>query len=151
MSEQFLELLKFLFLALLYIFFIWVVIMSLIQLRKPKKPIRALNKNKNKNKNEGDKTGITYLLTIEPQDMQGTEYPLEEEIFLGRDEECGITINDSFTSQRHARIFLEENILYLEDLTSTNGTFVNGEKIEKPHLLEQRDHIQIGNTVLEAK
>ena len=147
MSEQFLELLKFLFLALLYVFFIWVVIMSLLQLRKPKKPIRSSKKNKN----EEAQTATTYLLTIEPQDTQGTEYPLEEEMFLGRDEECEITISDSFTSHRHARIFLEENTLYLEDLTSTNGTFVNGEKIEKPHLLEQRDRIQIGNTVLEAK
>ena len=147
MSEQFLELLKFLFLALLYIFFIWVVIMSLLQLRKPKKPIRSSKKDKN----EEAQTATTYLLTIEPQDTQGTEYPLEEEMFLGRDEECEITISDSFTSHRHARIFLEENTLYLEDLTSTNGTFVNGEKIEKPHLLEQRDRIQIGNTVLEAK
>ena len=147
MSEQFLELLKFLFLALLYVFFIWVVIMSLLQLRKPKKPIRSSKKDKN----EEALTATTYLLTIEPQDTQGTEYPLEEEMFLGRDEECEIIISDSFTSHRHARIFLEENTLYLEDLTSTNGTFVNGEKIEKPHLLEQRDRIHIGNTVLEAK
>ena len=147
MSEQFLELLKFLFLALLYVFFIWVVIMSLLQLRKPKKPTRPSKKDKN----EEAKSATTYLLTIAPQDTQGTEYPLEEEMFLGRDEECEITISDSFTSHRHARIFLEENTLYLEDLTSTNGTFVNGEKIEKPHLLEQRDRIQIGNTVLEAK
>ncbi len=147
MSEQFLELLKFLFLALLYVFFIWVVIMSLLQLRKPKKPIRSSKKDKN----EEAQTATTYLLTIEPKDTQGTEYPLEEEMFLGRDEECEITISDSFTSHRHARIFLEENTLYLEDLASTNGTFVNGEKIEKPYLLEQRDRIQIGNTVLEAK
>ena len=147
MSEQFLELLKFLFLALLYIFFIWIVIMSLIQLRKPKKPTRPSKNNKIKEA----QTVTTYLLTIEPQDTQGIEYTLEEEMFLGRDEECEITISDSFTSHRHARIFLEENTLYLEDLTSTNGTFVNGEKIEKPHLLEQRDRIQIGNTVLEAK
>ena len=147
MSEQFLELLQFLFLALLYVFFIWVVIMSLLPLRKPKKPTRPSKKDKN----EEAKSATTYLLTIAPQDTQGTEYPLEEEMFLGRDEECEITINDSFTSHRHARIFLEENTLYLEDLTSTNGTFVNGEKIEKPHLLEQRDRIQIGNTVLEAK
>ena len=147
MSEQFLELLKFLFLALLYIFFIWVVIMSLIQLRKPKKSIRASKKVNDKD----NKKAITHLLTVEPQDTQGTEYPLEEEIFLGRDEECDITINDSFTSHRHARIFLEENTLYLEDLTSTNGTFVNGEKVEKPHILEQQDRIQIGNTVLEVK
>ena len=82
---------------------------------------------------------------------QGTEYLLKEEIFLGRDDECEVTINDFFTSHRHARIFLEENSSYLEDLTSTNGTFVNGEKIEKPYLLQQRDRIQIGNTVLEAK
>ena len=121
--------------------------MSLIQLRKPKKSIRASKKGNDKD----NKTAITHLLTVEHQDTQGTEYPLEEEIFLGRDEECDITINDSFTSHRHARIFLEENTLYLEDLTSTNGTFVNGEKVEKPHILEQQDRIQIGNTVLEVK
>ena len=147
MSEQFLELLKFLFLALLYVFFIWIVIMSLLQLRKPKKQIRASQKVQV----HDHQTAITSLLTIEPQEAQGTEYLLEEELFLGRDEECEITINDSFTSHRHARIFLEENTPYLEDLTSTNGTFVNGEKIEEPYLLQHRDRIQIGNTVLEAK
>ena len=147
MSEQFLELLKFLFLGLLYVFFIWIVIMSLFQLRKPKKKRRASHKNQVVD----SQTSITSLLTIEPQEAQGTEYLLKEEIFLGRDDECEVTINDSFTSHRHARIFLEENSSYLEDLTSTNGTFVNGEKIEKPYLLQQRDRIQIGNTVLEAK
>jgi pSer/pThr/pTyr-binding forkhead associated (FHA) protein len=94
---------------------------------------------------------VKSLLTIEPQDVKGTEYILEEEIFLGRDEECAIIIKDTFASHRHARIFLEENTLFLEDLTSTNGTFVNGEKIEKPCLLRQSDRIQIGNTILEAK
>ena len=147
MSEQFLELLKFLFLGLLYVFFIWVVIMSLLQLRKPKKPKRAINKDLDVD----SQTVITSLLTIEPQDAQGIEYLLGEEVFLGRDEECAITIGDSFTSHRHARIFLEENSLYLEDLTSTNGTFVNGKKIEKSCVLQIGDQIQIGNTVLEAQ
>ena len=54
--------------------------MSLIQLRKPKKSIRASKKGNDKD----NKTAITHLLTVEPQDTQGTEYPLEEEIFLGQ-------------------------------------------------------------------
>tara|TARA_B100000929_G_scaffold274875_1_gene248373 strand:+ start:547 stop:990 length:444 start_codon:yes stop_codon:yes gene_type:complete len=146
-SEQFLELLKFLFLGFLYLFFIWVVVMTLLQLRKPKKPkpqgetVRELQ----------NQHPVSSLMTIEPEDSQGTEYLIEEEIFLGRAEECTIAISDTFASHRHARVFLEDSALYLEDLTSTNGTFVNGEKIEKPYLLKYRDRIQIGNTVLEAK
>ena len=147
MSEQFLELLKFIFLALLYVFFIWVVLMSFFQIRKPKKMKPAGYKDQELHSQQPVKS----LLTIEPQDAKGTEYILEEEIFLGRDEECAIIIKDTFASHRHARIFLEENTLFLEDLTSTNGTFVNGEKIEKPFLLRQSDRIQIGNTILEAK
>ncbi len=147
MSEQFLELLKFLFLALLYVFFIWVVIMSIFQIRKPQKPERSRKDGQESTQPERVKS----LLTIEPQENKGVEYSLEEEIFLGRDEECEIIIRDTFTSHRHARIFLEENISYLEDLASTNGTYVNGEKIEQPYLLQQRDRIQIGNSVFEAK
>jgi len=145
-SEQFLELLKFLFLALLYLFFIWVVIMTLLQLRKPKN----LKNPEKKIQRVQNKQPVRSLMTIEPEETQGTEYLIEEEIFLGRSEECAITISDTFASHRHARIFYEDSALYLEDLTSTNGTFVNGEKIEEPYLLKHRDRIQIGNTVLEA-
>ena len=66
MSEQFLELLKFLFLALLYIFFIWVVIMSLISYGNLKRKDVPQKKQVVDNK-----TSITSLLTVEPQDSTG--------------------------------------------------------------------------------
>lgn len=144
MSEQFLELLKFLFLGLLYVFFLWIVVMTMLQFRKTKNPKLP--------RIDGQELmelpPVSALVAIEPEDWKGSAFLIEDEMFFGRAEECKIAISDTFASHRHARIFLDDDSFFLEDLTSTNGTFVNGEKIDKPYLLKRRDRIQIGNTIL---
>jgi predicted component of type VI protein secretion system len=122
-------------------------LITLFQLRKPKKP--KIPKNATRDRQYSKQ--VTLLHTLEPANLLGIEYPIEGEMFIGRAEECIITVSDSFASHLHARIFLQDNSQYLEDLTSTNGTFVNGEKIESPQILKCHDRIQIGDTVLEAK
>ena len=147
MSEQFLDLLKILFLIVLYFFFICVILITLFQLRKPKNPKIPKSAARDRQRSQQ----VTLLQTLEPANLLGIEYPIEEEMFIGRAEECVITISDSFASHLHARIFLQDDSQYLEDLSSTNGTFINGKKIESPQILKCNDRIQIGDTVLEAK
>ena len=65
------------------------------------------------------------------------------EVILGRADECDIVISDRQVSRRHARIRLEGEHYYIEDLGSKNGTFVNGQELTAPHLLKNDDEIQI--------
>lgn len=58
-------------------------------------------------------------------------YPLYEDNTLGRSRKCSIPIADPFLSQMHCHIFQSDESFYLEDCGSTNGTFLNGERLDK--------------------
>ena len=64
---------------------------------------------------------------------QGGEFPLIEtqEIVSGRSSDLDMVLVEEMVSRRHARILMEEGVISIEDLGSTNGTFVNGEKIQR--------------------
>jgi pSer/pThr/pTyr-binding forkhead associated (FHA) protein len=93
-----------------------------------------------------------FLEVIEPQDRVGQRYDIDEEMTVGRSPGCGITTTyDIYSSTLHARIYHEAGKLWVEDLGSTNGTFVNSERISKPTKLGRGDLVQIGATVFEVK
>jgi predicted component of type VI protein secretion system len=83
---------------------------------------------------------------IEQEPAQGTERPLEPGTTIGR-EGCDITITDPDVSRRHAAIQIMAGELSIEDLGSTNGTFVNGEQIMERRTLRGGDEVRIGSTV----
>ncbi len=73
-------------------------------------------------------------------------YGIKESAVIGRSKKCEIYIGDPFLSKQHARIFLKEGSFYIEDLQSTNGTYVNGKKLlEKAVKLKDSDKITFGN------
>ena len=76
-------------------------------------------------------------------------FPLGEEITLGRAAGCQVTIDDTYASQLHARVFQREGQVFVEDLGSTNGTYLNRRKVTGPMVVSRGDRLQIGNTVLE--
>lgn len=79
---------------------------------------------------------------------QGKEFPLEKaELFIGRDIGNDIVINDPEISRRHARIYLQGNTYIIEDLGSTNGTTVNGQKLTGPYMLRPGEQITFGEHV----
>jgi predicted component of type VI protein secretion system len=83
-------------------------------------------------------------LTMTSGPVPGSSYYLEKaEFFLGRDLANDIPIPDVEISRRHARIFLQGNLVFIEDLGSTNGTFVNGTRISSPKELHQGDVITL--------
>ena len=65
------------------------------------------------------------------------------EIFIGRAKDCDINIADQTISAHHARIVTYFNASYIEDLSSTNGTFLNGKRV-KMHTLHPGDEISLG-------
>jgi pSer/pThr/pTyr-binding forkhead associated (FHA) protein len=82
---------------------------------------------------------------------QGGEYPLAEgqEIVIGRSSELDMVLVEEMVSRKHARIALAEGTISIEDLGSTNGTFVNGEKVQQGTLREG-DRVLIGTNILKV-
>ena len=71
----------------------------------------------------------------------------KNEMFIGRDMSNDIVINDSEISRRHARLFLQGTNYVLEDLGSTNGTFVNGQRLVAPFVLHPGETIMLGERI----
>jgi pSer/pThr/pTyr-binding forkhead associated (FHA) protein len=79
----------------------------------------------------------------------GTEYPVRQSTTIGRDADCGVAIVDTGISRRHAQLTLTAaNTVLIEDLQSTNGTFVNGERLTAPRELAPGDEVRLHKTAL---
>jgi pSer/pThr/pTyr-binding forkhead associated (FHA) protein len=70
------------------------------------------------------------------------------EVSIGRDESCDISLQDSTISTRHARLTYRNLHWWVEDLLSTNGTYLNDERIETPTILITGDELRIGKNIL---
>jgi pSer/pThr/pTyr-binding forkhead associated (FHA) protein len=84
--------------------------------------------------------------------LAGTSLPLRESgTVIGRNPECALVLDDDFASGRHARIFHRDNAWFVEDLGSTNGTFVGTERLTGPVRVEAGSTLRIGKTVIELR
>ena len=72
----------------------------------------------------------------------------QNDVLLGRDPNCKIHIPDETISAQHARLYLIDQNWWIHDLNSTNGTFLNDERIEQPCILTDNDMLQVGNIKL---
>jgi pSer/pThr/pTyr-binding forkhead associated (FHA) protein len=90
-----------------------------------------------------------YRLIIQSGENPGTIYPIEKpEIFLGRDQVNDIVINDPEVSRRHARFVLQGDDYIIEDLGSTNGSFIRGQRLAAPVVLRPGEMITLGEKVI---
>jgi hypothetical protein len=76
----------------------------------------------------------------------GEEFDLNGGITMGRAASSEVTVDDPFASAAHARIFPRGQFMYIEDMGSTNGTFLNGRQLRKPEQLRVADVVRIGDT-----
>lgn len=87
---------------------------------------------------------------VEPNGSERTA-EVRSETTVGRAPGCGIALtDDKFASSLHARLFVQGGRLWVEDLGSTNGTWLNGERLDGPRPLARGDRVQVGRTVLEV-
>ncbi|MGA7194653.1 MAG: FHA domain-containing protein [Anaerolineales bacterium] len=81
--------------------------------------------------------------------MPGATYPLEgDQLTIGRDSNNGVAINDAEISRKHARLTFQGGKYVLEDLGSTNGTFVNGQRLAGPVVLKSGDVVSLGEQIV---
>ena len=91
------------------------------------------------------------LHVVRPEDQIGRAFDLGDEITIGRAAGCGVSIAyDSYASNLHARVFRLDGDLWVEDLGSTNGTWVNTSRIGERTRLDKGDLVQVGGTVFEV-
>jgi hypothetical protein len=148
MSEQVLTVLKFCVLALLYLFLarvVWVVGRELrgspapARVAAPAPAPRATRKG-------------WRVVVVEPDSERGRDQWIDGEATIGRGGGCTISLpTDTFVSQVHARVVERDGQLFIEDLGSTNGTFVNGKQVAKTARVRKGDRVQVGSTVLRAE
>ncbi len=152
MSDQLLAVLKLCLLALLYLFFLRVLWAVWAQTRPARVrevgPVATRSASRVRTARRSA-TAPDRLRVIEPAPLAGREFPLGDELTVGRAAGCQITLDDTFVSQLHARVFRRESQYLVEDLGSTNGTYLNRGKVAGPMVIQPGDRLQVGNTVME--
>ena len=160
MSDQLLNVLKFCLLALIYLFLFRVLRAVWAEISPPKvpvparakapKPVKAPKATK-ASRAERVPSLPSQLVVIDPPEQRGRAYPLGPEISVGRGSGCQVLVEDTFVSTVHARVFLGDGNYVVEDLGSTNGTYLNKRKVDGPMTMNRGDRLQVGNTVLELE
>jgi FHA domain len=160
--------LKFGFLAVMYLFLVWVARSAMRDLRGRQgvnlihpggTPLRG---GAGSQAVDPQATGMHSASTLGPVDIAtraprlvverapghdpGMIYDLDGNIVLGRGEEAEIRLEDPFASSSHARIYEQGGTLVIEDMGSTNGTYLNEELLETPRPLHPDDHVRIGDS-----
>jgi pSer/pThr/pTyr-binding forkhead associated (FHA) protein len=93
--------------------------------------------------------GEPRVLTITQGSQAGQSADLADGVILiGRGVDAQLNLDDDYVSTRHARVVSGENGIYLEDLGSTNGSYVNGQRITGPTTITLSDTIRIGRTTM---
>lgn len=153
MSEAVLTVLKFCFLVLLYLFLARVVRVVVLELRNPAAapaPVSAPAPSEPRRK-ERRGAGALRLRLLEPAGRKGEVWAIPDEVTVGRGGGCGIVLDDdTYVSTLHARLFQQNGEVFVEDLGSTNGTFVNGQPVTAATRIKRGDQVQFGQTVAEA-
>jgi hypothetical protein len=151
--------LQWLVVAVIFIFFLRVTRAVWVEVR-PAGPRQSRRDRRRAAKEEaaalampktGSKRKALFLEVLEPLEQAGATYELEDELTIGRSPGCGIpTTYDVFSSTLHARLYRRGGQLFVEDLHSTNGTYVNSERITQAAKLNRGDLLQVGATVFEV-
>ncbi len=92
--------------------------------------------------------GSQYRLVVRQGPITGQIFELNKgEIYIGRDISNDFVINDAEVSRKHAKLTLEGNRYKIEDLSSTNGTYIDGQRLIGPHVLSVGEIIMLGDNV----
>lgn len=151
-SEQLLNLLKLCLLALLYLFFLRVLRAVWVEVKGPALVVgtkRSGREPRPRGRKARAEAKAPHLTVVEPADQRGRTFPLADEVTVGRAAGCQVTLDDTYASQLHARLFLRDGQILVEDLGSTNGTWLNRQKVTGPMVMQRGDQLQVGSTVLE--
>jgi hypothetical protein len=149
-------LLKYGFIAVLYLFLLWVSRSVLKDLRRTGRATAAATAMVGPPEatglydapRRGDLDSLDPRLVVEraPGHTPGMEYEVGKGAILGRGEQAEIRLDDPFASSRHAQLVRQAGVIVIEDLGSTNGTYLNEELLGGPAPLHHGDRVRIGDS-----
>ncbi len=160
-SDQVLTVLKFCLLGLLYLFFVRVLWAVWTEVRAPtpaggprsprdagpaRAPHTSTRSDRSSSRSDRSKR---HLVVRAPAERAGQRFDVGAELTIGRATGCQVRLDDSYTSQLHARVFERDGEVFVDDLGSTNGTFLNDEKVSGPLPVRKGDRVRVGGTILE--
>lgn len=134
--------LRYIFLLLLFLFIFRLVKWMIGELQPARLP-----EEKKPSKEAGSR--IVVIESSSPELKPGETFVIGVEIVIGRGGRSDILIKDSFASTQHARVFLKEGQYWLEDLKSTNGTFLNEVQVKQPIVLANGDRLRVGDVTFQ--
>jgi FHA domain-containing protein len=142
LSDPLEVLLQFAFLGVLYLFLLWVARSALRDLGRP-----AADGYMPAEDASGAAPYSGRLVVERGAGLaSGAEYGVGPGLGIGRASSNDISIEDTFASSRHARLYDRDGVVYIEDMNSTNGTYVNGRRLGAQQALRAADKIRIGDT-----
>jgi hypothetical protein len=98
----------------------------------------------------GAKTAKRLVITAGPREGVEIDLP-DEQLTIGRSSESGLVIRDDYTSTHHARLMLWDEVWVIQDLDSTNGTFLDGSRVTVPVPVPLGTPVTIGTTSFELR
>jgi len=147
--------LKFGFLAVLYLFLLWMARSALKDLRRggvaeaassSYQDATGMHQASTGFSGDGDQGAPRLRVQTAAGLRAGSAYDLSDGALLGRGDSADIRLEDTFASTQHARLVPQGDVMVLEDLGSTNGTYLNGEPLRGPQPLHVGDTIRIGDS-----
>jgi hypothetical protein len=154
MDEPVAVALKFGFLAVLYLFLLWVARSAMKDLSRGSdgtaaaEPVEPPSPRRRQSAVPDLRAGVSPRLVVvaamghEP----GTNFDVGRGATMGRSDSAEIRVDDPFASSAHARVFERGDFMYVEDMGSTNGTYLNGRQIRTAERLKVADVIRIGDS-----
>jgi pSer/pThr/pTyr-binding forkhead associated (FHA) protein len=162
-TDALLTLLRWCLLGLLYLFFFrvlqatWAGSRPVAAVRRVTVPVAEAAPPSGRGRRSGrsraarGREGPPRLLVLEPPLLAGREYPVTGELVMGRAASCTITLDDTYISQVHARVWLDGDQVALEDLGSTNGTYLNNQRVTTKQFASSGDQLRLGEIVMELR
>lgn len=155
MPELVLTTLKFVFLGLLYLFVarairvIWLDIAG-PSAAKPRAGVAA--RAPRPAQRSASRGAAPRAIVVLEENLPPRTYPLRDgEVTIGRAAECTVVLNDTYVSQLHTKIYVENGFWQVADLGSTNGTFLNRVRLADPAPVAAGDEVRLGKTLVEVR
>ncbi len=152
MDEPLAVALKFGFLAVLYLFLLWVARSAMRDMTRheetvpadPVEPARPRREPAGPDLRAGvdPRLEVVAAMGHEP----GTVFDIGSGATMGRSDTADILVDDPFASSAHARVFPRGEFMYIEDMGSTNGTYLNGRQLRTAERLKMADTVRIGDS-----
>lgn len=149
MPEPVLEVLKYLFLLILFLFLTRAVKAMYLEIYGPSAPRPVGPPPVQAPVQKGGKPPDRLILHQPGADPKS--FDIGDELIIGRGDKCHVVLGDTYSSQIHARVFRRGGQLFIEDMGSTNGTYLNRRKVTSPLAVGRGDRARIGKTELEFK